>query len=422
MRIAIIGSGQVGTALGEGWTRAGHEVIYGVRDVAKSSPHAGAKLDSVRNATVASEVVVLATPWPAVSDALSAAGDLEGKPLLDATNPIGAGFELTYGQTTSGGEYVASVAQNARVVKAFNSTGFENMANPRYGETRVVLPVAGDDAGAVEVAMRLATDLGFEPIALPGLARARTIEPFAMLWIKLALLWGQGRSIAYGLAKRAAGERAPEMHPTKHPRTLTVVGSGSIGGALARAWLRVGHTVRIATRDANDKDVRELVALGAKALPIEGSADGAEAVVFAIPAGVVLETAKKMGNLEGKVLVDCTNAIGPGMALVYGHTTSSSEKIAEALPGVKVVRAFNQQGAETLRNPMFGGRPATNFIAADDAGARSLVCELSKDVGLDSVEAGPLSSARYLEPATLLWLSLSQAIGTREFGISLLRR
>jgi predicted dinucleotide-binding enzyme len=129
-----------------------------------------------------------------------------------------------------------------------------------------------------------------------------------------------------------------------------------------------------------------------------------------------------LGNLEGKVVVDCTNAIGKGFTLVHGHTASSAEEIAKALPGAKVVRSFNQQGAEVLRNPTFGGRPATNFVAGDDAGARSIVRALSNDVGLDSVEAGPLSSARYLEPMTILWVAVSQAIGTREFGLSLLRR
>jgi 8-hydroxy-5-deazaflavin:NADPH oxidoreductase len=422
MRIAIIGSGHVGATLGQGWVKAGHEVIYASRDAGAAPPHPGAKRDTVPGAARSGEVVVLATPWPAVDEALAAAGDFAGKPLMDVTNPIGPGFALALGHTTSGAEYVASRAKNARVVKAFNTTGFENMANPRYGENRVVMPVAGDDRGALEMATRLAKDLGFDSVALPSLSRARDTEPVGMLWIKLAMQWGLGRNVAFGLSKRAAGEQSPAPKRTNQPRTITIVGSGNIGGTLARAWLRSGHTVRITARDATAPDVRELVGAGAKSVPVAGSAEGAEVVVLAIPAAAVAETASSLGKLTGKVVVDCTNAIAKGFTLQYGHTTSWSEEMAKMLPGAKVVRSFNQQGAEVLRNPLFGGRLAANFVAADDSEARALIRALSSDVGLDSVEAGPLSSARYLEPMTLLWISMSQAIGTREFGITLLRR
>jgi predicted dinucleotide-binding enzyme len=175
-------------------------------------------------------------------------------------------------------------------------------------------------------------------------------------------------------------------------------------------------------RDTGAEDVQQLVALGAQAVSVAGAADGAEAVVFAIPAGAVVEVARTLGDLRGKIVVDCTNAIGKGFMLTVGHTTSSSEELARALPGARVVRAFNQQGAETLRNPVFGGRAATNFIASDDTDAAARVRELTADVGLEGVLAGPLSSSRYLEPMTLLWIAMAKALGTREFGISLLRR
>ena len=422
MRIGIIGAGNAGTALGAGWAKAGHEIVYGARAAEKQSPHAGSTVDTVKNAVGRADVIVLATPWNAVDDALAAAGDLGGKPLIDATNPIGPGFALTLGHTSSGAEYVAARATNAHVVKGFNTTGFENMANPSYGESRVLMPLASNDSGALEIAARLAEDLGFDAVPLSLLSRARDLEPFGLLWIKLALVWGQGRNIAWVITKRIASDLPTKAKRSQHPRVITIVGSGNIGGALARAWIRSGHDVRIATRDANASDVQALVALGAKAVPLANAHENAEIVVFTTPASVVLETAKAIGNLDGKVLVDCTNAIGKGFALTYGHTTSSSEEIAKALPGVKVVRAFNQQGAEVLRNPIFGGRPATNFIAADDDDARAQVRELSNDAGLDSIEAGPLSSSRYLEPLTLLWIAIAQRLGTREIGLSLRRR
>ncbi len=113
--------------------QAGHGVVYGVREPGAAPPHEGAEVDSVSGAARAADVVVLATPWAAVSDALTAAGDLRGKPLLDVTNPIGPGFALALGHTASGAEKVASLAKNARVVEAFNTTGHENMAGERIG-------------------------------------------------------------------------------------------------------------------------------------------------------------------------------------------------------------------------------------------------------------------------------------------------
>lgn len=422
MRVAVIGAGKVGMTLGRAWARAGHEIVYGVRERAASAPHEGARVDSVRGAATAGDVVALVVPWAVAGEALAEAGDLAGKPLVDVTNPIGPGFALALGHTTSGAERVAALAPSARVVKAFNTTGLENMANPAFGARRVVMPVAGDDADAVATVAKLASDIGFEPVALKALLRARELEPLALLWVDLAMRLGHGRNIAFGLARREPGDRAPAARTASARRRIAIVGSGNIGGALARAWLRAGHDVRIATRDASAKDVAELVALGATTAPIEDGARDRDVVVFAIPAGAVVDVAKAMGGLAGKIVVDCTNAIAKGFTLQFGHTTSSAEELAKALPAAKVVRAFNQQGAEVLQNPVFGGVRATTFVASDDEDARGVIVDLATDAGLDAVPTGPLASSRLLEPITLLWVAMAQALGTREIAITLLRR
>ena len=421
MRIGIIGAGQVGTTLGRAWANVGHDVVYGVRDAGKAAPHERARMDTVRGAAQAADVALLVVPWAAAEGALAEAGDFGGKPLVDVTNPIGPGFALTLGHTTSGAERVASIARNACVVKAFNTTGHENMANPRYGERRVVMPIAGDDVEAVQTVAKLAAELGFESVALKGLAHARELEPFGMLWIKLALAWGHGRSIGFGIGRRSGSDRVPERR-TAQPRVISIVGGGNIGGALARAWLRAGHDVRIAARDPGSDEVRALVTLGAKATTVADGAKGAEVVVFAIPAGAALEVGRSMEGLDRAIVVDCTNALAKGLALQFGHTTSSAEELARALPNSRLVRAFHQQGAEVLENPIFGGLPATNFVAGDDAEARAVVAALSSDVGLDTIDVGPLASARLLEPITPLWISMAQSLGTRELGLSLMRR
>src|SRR5262252_5585880 len=141
MKIAVIGAGNVGGTLGKRWARAGHEA----------------------------DVVVLTVPWDSARDALAAAGDLRGRVLIDATNPVpltpeGLRQGLVIGHTTSAAEQIARWAEGARVVKAFNTTGWQNMADPVYGSQGLSMLLCGDDAEAKRVVAGLAGQLGFEPV------------------------------------------------------------------------------------------------------------------------------------------------------------------------------------------------------------------------------------------------------------------
>jgi predicted dinucleotide-binding enzyme len=205
MRIAIIGAGNVGGALGRGWTRARHTVTYGVRDPdAKAAALAqrGAQVALPRQAVEWSDVVVLATPWPATQDVVKALGHLGGRPLLDATNPIGPGLTSAVGPDTSGGELVQAWAPSARVVKIFNSTGAENLAAPRYADEATTMFYCGDDAPACGIAAKLAADLGFDPIGAGPLRNARLLEQLAFLWITLSMAQGGKRGIAFKMLRR----------------------------------------------------------------------------------------------------------------------------------------------------------------------------------------------------------------------------
>lgn len=205
MRIAIIGAGNVGATLGRRFADAGHAVIHGVRSP-DDSKHAGiardgVTLDTIAGAVASADVAILATTWAAAQDAVRAAGNFGGKVLIDATNPIGPGMVLTHGTTDSGTEQVARWAVNARVVKAFNSIGVEVMANAQFGADRAVLFMAGDDAAACDIAATLASDIGFLPVTLGPLVRARVIEPAALVWITAAAAVGT-RQFAWGLLRR----------------------------------------------------------------------------------------------------------------------------------------------------------------------------------------------------------------------------
>src|SRR4051812_21211430 len=206
MNITICGSGNVGRALAGGWKKAGHSVTFAARDP-NGAKAAGLKQDGYAVAPQAeaarsADVIVLATPWDATAATIKALGDLAGKIVVDATNPLTAKLELAFGFSDSAGETVARLASGAKVVKAFNTTGANNMANSNYSSGKLMMPVAGDDADAKQPVMRLASDLGFEPVDAGPLSMSRYLEPTAMLWIKLAYAQGMGREFGFGLLKR----------------------------------------------------------------------------------------------------------------------------------------------------------------------------------------------------------------------------
>jgi len=204
MRIAIIGAGNVGRALGQGWAKCGHEVRYGVRNPAdaKYRDISAAKPDA---AAANADAIVLATPWPSTEAAVKGLGNLSGRVVIDCTNPLGMGPDglgLVLGHSTSGGELVAQWAVGAAVFKAFNTTGFNNMADLSGYALAPVMFVAGDDAAKKPAAMDLVRDLGFEAIDAGPLCNARLLEPFGMLWIDQALNRGMGRDFAFAVVRR----------------------------------------------------------------------------------------------------------------------------------------------------------------------------------------------------------------------------
>jgi 8-hydroxy-5-deazaflavin:NADPH oxidoreductase len=202
MNIVIIGAGNVGRALAAGWKRAGHAVALAVRDPDRVDPHEakreGVPLVPARNAAQRGDVIVLAIPWDAVPAAIAALGPLDAKVVVDATNPLTDDFTLALGHDDSAGETVARLAKGAQVVKAFNTTGANNMRDSNYSGGKLAMPIAGDVPAAKQTVMQLAADLGFAPVDAGPLAMSRYLEPMAMVWIKLAI--NQGRGVNFGFA------------------------------------------------------------------------------------------------------------------------------------------------------------------------------------------------------------------------------
>jgi len=205
MRIAILGSGNMGGTLGQLFAGAGHAVTFSYsRDPAKLERFARASGPRARAATPAEAVrdadaVLLAVLWQQMPHVLRLAGSLRGKVLIDCSNPLTRSDDaLAVGHRASGAELVARRARGALVVKAFNTTPVELLrAGVRVLREQPAVPYCGNDARAKRVAARLIRQLGFEPVNCGSLVSARYLEPLAMLVGELA--YNQGRRPEVGL-------------------------------------------------------------------------------------------------------------------------------------------------------------------------------------------------------------------------------
>ncbi len=201
MRVTIIGAGRVGAALGTRLSAAGHEVLYGVRDPADPR-YGGMQVDGVTAAVERADVVVLAVPWRAVRDVVEELGDVGDRIIVDATNPFADDRSHIRHPELSATERIREWLTGGRLVKAFNTTGSGNLADPTYPSGVPVMFVAGEEAEARRTTMALARDLGFEAIDAGGIVATRDLEHLAVLWVRLAYGLGHGPNIAFSLLRR----------------------------------------------------------------------------------------------------------------------------------------------------------------------------------------------------------------------------
>lgn len=203
MKIAIIGSGNVGGALATNWSKKGHQILLGTNDVENFKgkqllQNENTSVHTISDAVAAAEVVLIATPPTAIFEIIDQMGDVSGKIIIDATNSIAKSpepYKTAY--------HCLVDKTKAHVVKCFNTTGFENMLNPVYQGEAIDMFMAGDDATAKEVAHQLALDCGFGSCIDFGKAdRVELLEKLALSWINLAIFQGHGRDLAFRVVRR----------------------------------------------------------------------------------------------------------------------------------------------------------------------------------------------------------------------------
>jgi 8-hydroxy-5-deazaflavin:NADPH oxidoreductase len=198
MDIAIIGAGNVGKAITSSATRAGHAVTLssanGDSAIAAAQELGARAAASNREAVQGADVVILAVPYQAVDAVLAEVGDqLDGKVLVDATNPLKPDYSGPAFDDTSGAQVIQGKAPRARVVKAFNTAFAARQADPSVaGGLRVDGYAAGDDQAAKDEVLALLADVGFNPVDAGPLAMARYLE--GMAWLNISLQTKNGWS------------------------------------------------------------------------------------------------------------------------------------------------------------------------------------------------------------------------------------
>jgi len=205
MKIAIIGTGNVGGALAIQWAKAGHQIFLGTRDVSKFEDthllqNAQTSLHTIQNSVKEAEVILIAAvPQASQSIAEQIKPYVSGKVIIDAMNSVRTrpeGFANSF-------EAFMHFLPETEIVKCFNSTGFENMQNPVYQGEGIDMFVAGTSAKGKEITQKLALDAGFAACwDFGGDDKVTLLEAFALAWINLAIMQGHGRNIAFKVIKR----------------------------------------------------------------------------------------------------------------------------------------------------------------------------------------------------------------------------
>ena len=200
---------------------------------------------------------------------------------------------------------------------------------------------------------------------------------------------------------------------------IGIIGSGNMGASMGKTWASQGHEVLF----SYSKDQEKLQAVAAEAGPRARSGNPEDAVAFgevvllAVPWAAVTDALNAAGPIRGKILFSCCNCLKPDFSgLVLGTTTSAAEEIARQSPEANVVEALPPMAqilaAETHR---LSGEQISTFYCGDDVTAKFVVASLLRDLDLEPVDAGPLTSARFIEPAGMLNVQLAYGMGLGPF-------
>jgi 8-hydroxy-5-deazaflavin:NADPH oxidoreductase len=206
---------------------------------------------------------------------------------------------------------------------------------------------------------------------------------------------------------------------------IGIIGAGNMGSALGKIWASQSHEVMLSYSRDRTKLNAIAQAIGVRAGTPAEAVQFANVILLVVPWGAVQDAISSAGSMSGKTVISCINPMKADFTgLEIGTTTSAAEEVAKIAPGAKIVEVLFSF-AEILQSDsrQFGTDMPTQFYCGDDGEAKTVVAKLITDVGLQPIDAGALTSARYLEPAGMLLVQLAymNAMGTN-IGLKLLQR
>ena len=178
---------------------------------------------------------------------------------------------------------------------------------------------------------------------------------------------------------------------------IAIIGKGSVGSALC-SGLSSKHEIKFGHRDPAE--------------PVADAAKWGEIIILSVPYNNTNDAREEIKPYaDGKIVIDATNSIGADGDLGISCTTSSAEETQKKLPKAHVVKAFNTVFAKNQGTGKVGDEQLTAFIAGDDLKAKQTVAQLTRDIGFDPVDCGPLKAARYLDAMAIMIIKLAYTYG-----------
>jgi 8-hydroxy-5-deazaflavin:NADPH oxidoreductase len=203
---------------------------------------------------------------------------------------------------------------------------------------------------------------------------------------------------------------------------IAVVGTGNIGGRLAKVWAGKGHHIFLGTRNANDEKILALVGAHPARITAHSTADAAQradVILLAVPSSVAFNAVHELGNIKGKIIIDAMNAV---FRKPEPYSTTS-EAIIAASGNDHIVKCFNWIGAENMDNPYYGNDVADMVLCGNYSDDKEIVKQLAEDCGFNVYDIGSIAREAVTENAAVLWGSLASGAGLgRNIAFKILKR
>jgi len=197
---------------------------------------------------------------------------------------------------------------------------------------------------------------------------------------------------------------------------IAFIGIGQVGSALADCLVAVGHNVMVVAHNPNSDSVKAALTKN-PTLKVKNHQEAvaeAEVVFLATPFAAIESALKDLGDLSGKILIDCTNPVGPNLSHGLKNEISGGEYVQNLVPNTKVVKAFTIYGFENFETsayPGYGALKPAMLIAGNDAIAKQTVSIICEQLGWEPVDTGDISMSLHLEHMTLLWIKIARVQG-----------